>query len=153
MLLFFLYYLAVINHVEIRYKSLFLTIALVLTWEFFSASLPGHNLPWFGSFPYTVNAKGDIQPLANLRVWDYSRGDYNYVWDEALFTATVGSFPENRLGLFDIIGNVAEYTADDKVKGGSWATTLEESVIDKVQDYPVPDPRVGFRLVMEIIEK
>ena len=48
---------------------------------------------------------------------------------------------------------MAEYTSDDKIKGGSWDNFIEECLIDKTQNYSVPDPRVGFRLVMEIIEK
>ncbi|WP_162794245.1 hypothetical protein [Runella rosea] len=39
------------------------------------------------------------------------------------------------------------------IKGGSWADYLEDSTVEKSQNYPLPDPRVGFRVVMEIIEK
>jgi formylglycine-generating enzyme required for sulfatase activity len=86
-------------------------------------------------------------------VHDYSTNSDNYIWDNAFITSAVGSYKANKLGLFDIIGNVAEYTSDDKVKGGSWGNAIEECFVDKVQDFQIPDPRVGFRLVMEVIEE
>ena len=70
-----------------------------------------------------------------------------------MIAVSVGNYRENNIDIYDIIGNVAEVTSDGKIKGGSWSNTLEECFIDKSQDYSLPDPRVGFRLVMEIIEK
>ncbi len=48
---------------------------------------------------------------------------------------------------------VAEMTADGKIKGGSWNNTIDECTIDKTQSITLSSPYVGFRVVMEIIEK
>ena len=55
--------------------------------------------------------------------------------------------------IYDVIGNVSEMTSDGKQKGGSWDNYPEECTVDKTQSYTLPDPRVGFRVIMEIIEK
>lgn len=137
-----------------KYKKVEVRLPSEKEWKMFSSSLPGHNLPWYGTFPYIMDSKkkGSVCFLANLKTKDYTTGDYNYVWDGGLISLPVGKYPANRIGLYDVIGNIAEYTSDGKVKGGSWANTLEESTIEKVQDFSIPDPRVGFRLVIEIIE-
>ena len=122
-------------------------------WMKFSSPLPDHRLPWYGNFPYEENNKKCITILANIKVKDYALDQYNYVQDGAMITISGGNYKENNIGIYDIIGNVAEVTSDGKIKGGSWSNTLEECFIDKSQDYSLPDPRVGFRLVMEIIEK
>lgn len=124
-----------------------------LEWMKFSSPLPGHNLPWYGNFPYEENNQKCIVFLANIKVKDYATNKYNYVIDGGMTPLTVGSYKENKIGIYDIIGNVAELTSDNKIKGGSWSNTLDECVINKSQDYSTPDPRVGCRLVMEIIEK
>ncbi|MDX9847669.1 MAG: SUMF1/EgtB/PvdO family nonheme iron enzyme [Tenuifilaceae bacterium] len=138
-----------------KFKKVKVRLPSEKEWKMFSSPLPGHNLPWFGTFPYVLNSKKkeSICFLANLKMKDFTTGDYNYVWDGGFISLPVGKYPANRIGLYDIIGNVAEYTNDGKVKGGSWANTLEESTIEKVQDFNIPDPRVGFRLVIEIIEE
>ena len=122
-------------------------------WMKFSSPLPDHRLPWYGNFPYEENNKKCITILANIKVKDYATNKYDYVQDGGMIAVSVGNYRENNIDIYDIIGNVAEVTSDGKIKGGSWSNTLEECFIDKSQDYSLPDPRVGFRLVMEIIEK
>lgn len=122
-------------------------------WQSFSAPLVGNRLPWYGNLPYLSDENGQIEcMLANIKMMDYASGNYNSTADGGWFTTKAGVYKSNNLGLFDIIGNASEMTSDDKVKGGSWDNTLEECYIDLSQNYSAPDPRVGFRVVMELIE-
>ena len=71
-------------------------------WEW--AARGGHQLttyPWGG--PYTVNDKGCF--LANFKP---RRGDY--VADGGLRTMVVGHYPSNDFDLYDMAGNVSEWT-------------------------------------------
>jgi sulfatase modifying factor 1 len=135
------------------YKKVVFRLPTATEWMSFSSAFIGKRLPWSGNDPYVVTSKDQIVPLANLKVKDYATGHYKYSFDDALTVSLVGKFKSNKLGLFDIIGNVAEQTSDNQVKGGSWDNTLEESYIDLSQSFIAPDPRVGFRVVMEIVEK
>ncbi|PLX16826.1 MAG: hypothetical protein C0599_14585 [Salinivirgaceae bacterium] len=122
-------------------------------WLIFASPIPGNNLPWHGNKPYKPKGEFDVEYMGNLKIMDYSKGSYNYILDGALRTHKVGQYAPNKIGLYDIIGNVAEYTSDGKIKGGSWYNTIEECGVDLVQSFDVSDPRVGFRLVMEVIKE
>lgn len=115
--------------------------------------LPGHNLPWYGHFAYEAN-EGKCYYRANVKFenqWS-KESNYEYGLDGAMTTSEIGVYKANKIGLFDIIGNVAEITASGVIKGGSWDNTIDECVVNKVQDFKLPDPRVGFRVVMVIEE-
>jgi formylglycine-generating enzyme required for sulfatase activity len=70
-----------------------------------------------------------------------------------MMSRTESYFP-NDMGLYDVVGNVAEMI-DEKGKacGGSWNDTPENSTIQSVKNYRGPDETVGFRIFMEVIEK
>ncbi|MGE0089721.1 MAG: SUMF1/EgtB/PvdO family nonheme iron enzyme [Bacteroidales bacterium] len=136
-----------------EYKKVLFRLPTEAEWMKFSKPLPDHRLPWYGNFAYKMDKNDKPYALANIKVKNYATNSYDFVFDGGLITVKVGKYEPNSLGLFDIIGNVAEYTSDNKIKGGSWDSTLDECFIDKTQEYPITDPRVGFRLVMEIIEK
>ena len=65
---------------------------------------------------------------------------------------TATYFPNN-IGLYDVIGNVAEMI-DDKGKacGGSWDDLPLESTIHSVKSYSDSDATIGFRVFMEVVE-
>ena len=77
-------------------------LPLETEWEY--AARGGLDLsmyPWGG--PYTRNYQGCF--LANFKPL---RG--NYIDDGTVYTAKVGSYEPNEYGLFDMSGNVAEWT-------------------------------------------
>lgn len=81
-------------------------------------------------------------------------GEGKYGEDGSFYTARVDSYYANKSGFFNMTGNVAEMISKKGVaKGGSWYQTLEESDFNKSSAFSGPDPGVGFRIVMEIIEE
>lgn len=59
----------------------------------------------------------------------------------------------NKFDLYDMIGNVAEMTAQKGVaKGGSWAHRINESSISSAQYYEDPTAWLGFRCICEVVE-
>jgi len=75
-------------------------------------------------------------------------------YDGFTMTSFVRAYFPNDLGLFDVVGNVAEMIdVDGKACGGSWNDLPEKSTIQSVKNYTGPDETVGFRVFMEVIEK
>ncbi|MBK8290913.1 MAG: SUMF1/EgtB/PvdO family nonheme iron enzyme [Flammeovirgaceae bacterium] len=71
----------------------------------------------------------------------------------AMMSPTKSYFP-NDIGLYDVVGNVAEMINEKgKACGGSWNQSPSESTMRSVSIYENPDPAVGFRVFMEIIEQ
>lgn len=74
--------------------------------------------------------------------------------DGGFHTVKTSSYDANPLGLYCTLGNVAEMTTTKgKAMGGSWFHLFEECTFDTFVLYTGPTPTVGFRVVMEIIEK
>lgn len=68
--------------------------------------------------------------------------------------APVKTYFPNDIGLYDVVGNVAEMINEKgKACGGSWNQAPSESTIRSVSTYANPDATVGFRVFMEIIEQ
>lgn len=73
-------------------------------WEYAArGGLQGSKYPWGG--PYTRNSRGSF--LANFKPL---RGDY--VSDGGFTTVPVGTYAPNPFGLYDMAGNMSEWTAD-----------------------------------------
>jgi hypothetical protein len=74
--------------------------------------------------------------------------------DGAPLTTAVTAFGANEDGLFCMAGNVAEMVAEKGItKGGSFNDPGYYCRIQSKQYYTNPSPTIGFRVVMEVIEK
>jgi formylglycine-generating enzyme required for sulfatase activity len=122
-----------------------------------SLSDPEILYPWFRVFNYrnkVLNHKGCS--LGNFKFPDTMKacnGRVNAA-DGFWLMSQVESYFPNDVGLYDVVGNVAEMT-DEKGKacGGSWNHIPEESTIKSINEYKGPDASTGFRLFMEVIEQ
>lgn len=78
--------------------------------------------------------------------------DKGYQADGGFHTTSVTSYLPNGLGIYNTFGNVSEMTSTkDVIKGGSWGDLFSECTFDKNATYSAPDPRVGFRILMEVV--
>lgn len=65
----------------------------------------------------------------------------------------VTSYFPNGMGLYDMVGNVAEMIdVSGQACGGSWNDPPRESTIQSVKTYTKPEGSIGFRIFMEVVE-
>ncbi|MGC4023343.1 MAG: SUMF1/EgtB/PvdO family nonheme iron enzyme [Cyclobacteriaceae bacterium] len=124
-----------------------------------STKLSAKNVsyPWWGAFNYRNKPQNRRNCfLGNFRVPDDCKqcqipklsGDG---W--TMMAPTACYFPNN-IGLFDVVGNVAEMTNEKgKACGGSWNHFPQQSTIRSINTYDNPQSDIGFRVFMEVIEK
>ncbi len=120
------------------------------------ANLADVSLGGMASDPYTLN-----QPIPSpSRFDDWIPRDER--WDDgALIAVAVGRYAPNAWGLFDMHGNVAEWTrtrtedGERFVRGGSWRDRPARATASGRRSYPgwqrVFD--VGFRVVVEVSDE
>ncbi len=122
-------------------------------------SLRGQDVwyPWFhgGWSEYRFKLKNRHGCyLANIKTPDTISCPAGIKGDGFVFTSPVGTYFSSDNGLYDMVGNVAEMTQERGVAmGGSYDHVEKECTIRSVNKYSGADPRVGFRLFMEVIEE
>jgi formylglycine-generating enzyme required for sulfatase activity len=146
----------------------------------YAASKGGNNMyPWGG--PYTRNSKGaflaNYFPLeeqyafyANRKVirsegvathkntigYKYPNNDSTISRnaDGVEFIAKKNAYFPNEKGLYNCSGNVAEMTSKEGVsKGGGWNSHEYFIQLSSHETYSIPQPFLGFRVFMEVIEE
>jgi formylglycine-generating enzyme required for sulfatase activity len=123
-----------------------------------SAGDPDILYPWFRFYNFRNSAKnhkgcylGNFKIPENQKPCVPSRMN---TADGFMAMSPVKSYFPNDIGLYDVVGNVAEMTLEKgKACGGSWNHPPEESTIKSVNLYNGPDSAIGFRVYMEIIEQ
>ncbi len=137
-------------------------------WEY--AARGGADTPfWYGTTDTDFSAFANLSDISNQRISDFGwldRSNTLPAWrpsdtrfdDHSRVSAPVGSYTANPFGLFDMHGNVAEWTtgsppdAPDRriVKGGSWYDPPHRARAAFQQDYLAEQQvfDVGFRVIV-----
>jgi hypothetical protein len=116
------------------------------------ANANGFRLPTAAEWEHAARGGKNTNPPAD---WDYHYAGSNTIDEVAVFngnsgdnTAPVGSKAANRLGLYDMSGNVWELCQDNKIRGGGWNSTAGECMVAPEKSIAVTDKdlNVGFRV-------
>jgi Sulfatase-modifying factor enzyme 1 len=114
--------------------------------------------PWYKSYNYrnkVLNSRGCS--LGNFKFPDTQKPcqpSKMITVDGFVMMSVVQAYFPNGIGLYDVVGNVAEMTNEKgQACGGSWNHAPEESTITSINTYEKPDPAVGFRVFMEVLER
>ena len=128
-----------------------------------SSGMPEFVYPW--GCDSTTNEEG-------CYLTNYKPDSLNYFEDGAFFTAKTGTYTNNRFGLYNVCGNVAEmvwgstefetksdlieYSKEAGTAGGGWmddAETLKIEADDPYKNITDGHPNIGFRPVMSYLRK
>jgi len=112
--------------------------------------------PWYGSYYYRRNPRNHLGCfLGNFKVAfvEVPCPAKNPGYDGWSMMGLTASYFPNDIGLYDVVGNVAEMIDENgKACGGSWDDVPSESTIQSVKKYSRPDATIGFRVFMEVVE-
>ena len=83
------------------------------------------------------------------------RGDSVTIFEDGgFYTVKEDLYLPNRFGLYNVIGNVSEMTDVRNIsKGGNWWSLIKDCAVDKRDTFHTPDPRVGFRVFVQVLRK
>lgn len=138
-----------------KYQKVIVRLPTEAEWVKFVNPNGYPNLPWNSSTAFIPCKKKDCTDsclTANIKIknLDTGKDSIGILGTGVVACSTV--IPMKGSRFYDIIGNVSEMTSEGKPKGGSWDNYLNECYINKTQDFLAPDPRLGFRIIIEIIE-
>ncbi|MEQ8469903.1 MAG: SUMF1/EgtB/PvdO family nonheme iron enzyme [Marinoscillum sp.] len=120
--------------------------------DYDSVSYPWYHSDWYKDRNKITNQYGCY--LANIKTPEEVSCKAGIQGDGFTITSPVGTYFSNDMGLFDVIGNVAEMINEPgKAMGGSWGHIPQESTITSINEYDTSDNKVGFRIFMEVIEE
>ncbi len=135
-----------------KFKNVRFRLPTAEEWE--AAARAGREqtpYPWGGY--YVRNSKGCY--LLNLQAVEPCKDcpEAGDAQDGGFFTVKAASYYPNDFGLYNTSGNVAEMIqTPNQAKGGSWADEAYFCQIPNVKEYTAPNPALGFRVFLEIIE-
>lgn len=125
--------------------------------EWINAAKGGNPMaiyPWEGN---DLRTNKGLIPCNFKRAIEDSIGGSGKLNNNADVTAPSQSYWPNKYGLYNMSGNVAEMLAEkNQTKGGSWQDTAEAMKIEsngKYANFDKPQPTIGFRYFMDVIEK
>jgi formylglycine-generating enzyme required for sulfatase activity len=135
-----------------------------------SAAVNGGTYPWGSSWPppnqfgnYCGQEFKSDEAVAFAESQGAKPGEWEVIGgfaDRHVFTAPVGSYPANHLGIHDLGGNVWEWCGDwhpqhkgrhRVLRGGSWYDNIREYLQSSFRSVPTPGLHYndGFRVVAE----
>ena len=145
------------DHPKKKFKKVRFRLPTAAEWEEAACghlpnSFPSQNqlYPWRGLG--VTNALGCF--LVNINTNEVPESTKADPKDGSFFPVVANAYFPNDYGLYNVIGNVAEMVQErGQAKGGSWYHTADESTIPSVQNYSEPQPYIGFRVFMEVLEE